>query len=48
MAKGNADYEYRLQPVLLEERNAAFQKDIVQIDNSLSDLPAYSGMYGAD
>ena len=29
-------------------RNAAFQKDIVQIDKSLSDLPAYSGMYGAD
>lgn len=32
----------------MEARNAAFQKDIVQIDNSLSDLPAYSGMYGED
>ena len=32
----------------MEAKNAAFQKDIVQIDNSLSDLPAYSGMYGAD
>lgn len=32
----------------MEARNAAFQKDIVQIDNSLSDLPAYSGMYGTD
>ena len=32
----------------IEARNAAFQKDIVQIDNSLNDLPAYSGMYGAD
>ena len=29
-------------------RNAAFQKDIVHIDKSLSDLPAYSGMYGTD
>ena len=27
----------------MEAKNAAFQKDIVQIDNSLSDLPAYSG-----
>ena len=32
----------------MEAKNAAFQKDIVQIDNSLSDFPAYSGMYGAD
>ena len=32
----------------MEAKNAAFQKDIVQIDNSLNDLPAYSGMYGAD
>lgn len=32
----------------MEARNAALQKDIVQIDNSLSDLPAYSGMYDAD
>ena len=31
-----------------EARNASFQKDIVQIDKTLSDLPAYSGMYGAD
>lgn len=32
----------------MEARNAAFQEDIVQIDKSLNDLPAYSGMYGAD
>ena len=32
----------------MEAKNAAFQKDIVQIDKTLSDLPAYSGMYGAD
>lgn len=32
----------------MEAKNAAFQKDIVQIDKSLNDLPAYSGMYGAD
>ncbi len=32
----------------MEAKNVAFQKDIVQIDNSLNDLPAYSGMYGAD
>lgn len=32
----------------MEKRNAAFQKDIVQIDKSLNNLPAYSGMYGAD
>ena len=32
----------------MEARNVALQKDIVQIDKSLHDLPAYSGMYGAD
>ena len=32
----------------MEARNAAFQKEIVQIDKSLNNLPAYSGMYGAD
>ncbi len=32
----------------METKNAAFQKDIVQVDMSLNDLPAYSGMYGAD
>ena len=32
----------------MEARNAAFQKDIVQVDKSLNDFPAYSGMYGAD
>ncbi len=32
----------------MEAKNAAFQKDIVQIDKSLKDLPAYSGMYDAD
>lgn len=31
----------------MEARNAAFQKEIAQVDNSL-ELPAYSGMYGAD
>ena len=32
----------------IEARNVAFQKDIVQVDKSLNDLPAYSGMYGPD
>ncbi len=32
----------------MEARNAAFQKVIVQVDKSLNNLPAYSGMYGAD
>lgn len=32
----------------MEARNAAFQKEIVQIDKSLNNLPEYSGMYGAD
>lgn len=32
----------------LEVRDAAFQKEIMQVDKSLNDLPAYSGMYGAD
>lgn len=31
----------------MEARNAAFQKEITQVDNTL-ELPAYSGMYGAD
>ena len=31
----------------MEARNAAFQKEITQVDNSL-ELPAYSGLYGAD
>ena len=31
----------------MDARNAAFQKEIKQIDKSL-ELPAYSGMYGAD
>ena len=30
----------------MEARNAAFQKDIVQIDKSLNNLPAYSGKIG--
>lgn len=32
----------------MEEKNAAFQKEITQVDNSLKGLPTYSGMYGAD
>lgn len=32
----------------MEKKNAAFQKEITQIDISRNDLPAYSGMYGAD
>ncbi len=32
----------------MEAKNTAFQKEITQVDNSLHDLPAYSGMYGAD
>lgn len=30
------------------ERDAVFQKEITQVDKSLNNLPAYSGMYGAD
>lgn len=32
----------------MEARNAAFQKEITQVDNYLNDFPSYSGMYGAD
>lgn len=32
----------------MEAKNAAFQKEIVQVDKSLNDLPVYSGMYEAD
>ncbi|MDE6906006.1 MAG: hypothetical protein K2P76_13905 [Lachnospiraceae bacterium] len=32
----------------MEARNAAFQKEITQVDKSLNELPAYSGMYSAD
>ena len=35
------------QQEAMDAKNAAFQKEITQIDNSL-ELPAYSGMYGAD
>ena len=31
----------------MDARNAVFQKEITQVDKSL-ELPAYSGMYGAD
>ena len=30
-----------------DARNVEFQKEITQVDNTL-ELPAYSGMYGAD
>ena len=33
---------------VMDVRNTEFQKEIVQVDKSLSDLPAYSGMYDAD
>jgi len=36
------------QQEAMEAKNAAFQKEIVQVDKSLNYLPAYSGMYGAD
>ncbi|MBD5545865.1 MAG: hypothetical protein HDQ97_00415 [Lachnospiraceae bacterium] len=32
----------------MEAKNAAFQKEIKHYDKSLNNLPAYSGMYGAD
>ncbi len=32
----------------IDAKNAAFQKEITQVDNTLTDLPAYSGMYEAD
>ena len=32
----------------MEAKNAAFQKEIKYYDKSLNNLPAYSGMYGAD
>ena len=33
---------------VMEAKNAAFQKEIKHYDKSLNNLPAYSGMYGAD
>ena len=35
-------------PEAMEAKNAAFQKEITQVDNTLHDLPAYSGLYNAD
>ena len=32
----------------MEAKNAAFQKEIKHYDKTLNNLPAYSGMYGAD
>lgn len=32
----------------MEAKNAAFQKEITQVDISMNNLPAYSGMSGAD
>ncbi len=32
----------------MEAKNAAFQKEVTQVDSSLNHLPTYSGMYGAD
>ncbi len=32
----------------VEAKNAAFQKEVTQVDTSLNHLPTYSGMYGAD
>ena len=46
--KGTVDEKMtQEQREAMEARNAAFQKEIVQIDKAL-DLPAYSGMYDAD
>ena len=33
---------------VMDVRNTEFQKEIVQVDKSLSDFPIYSGMYDAD
>lgn len=35
-------------PEAMETKNAAFQKEITQVDNILHDLPAYSGLHNAD
>ena len=48
LAEGRKGWTVSEDKEAVEARNAAFQKDIVQVDKSLNNLPAYSGMYGAD
>lgn len=48
LAEGRKGWMVPEDKEAVEARNAAFQKDIVQIDKSLNHLPAYLGMYGAD
>lgn len=48
LAEGRKGWMVPEDKKAMEARNAAFQKNIVQIDKSLNNLPAYSGMYGAD
>ena len=48
LAEGRKSWTVPEDKEAVEARNAAFQKDIVQVDKSLNNLPAYSGMYGAD
>ena len=48
LAEGRKGWMVPEDKEAVEARNAAFQKDIVQVDKSLNNLPAYSGMYGAD
>ena len=46
--KGTVDANItQKQREAMDARNAAFQKEIIQVDKAL-ELPAYSGMYGAD
>ena len=48
LAEGRKGWMVPEDKEAVEARNAALQKDIVQVDRSLNNLPAYSGMYGAD
>ncbi len=47
--KGAVDANMTLeQRDAMDARNAAFQKEITQVDKSLNNLPTYSGIYDAD
>ena len=43
LAEGRKGWMVPEDKEAVEARNAAFQKDIVQVDKSLNNLPAYSG-----
>lgn len=48
LAEGRKGWTVPEDKEAVEARNAAFQKEIVQVDKSINNLSAYSGMYGAD